>query len=73
MEIWGLSRSAPTHVAADTSEFFVLDVGCSRGYLQPEKDAVMSSPSFPFHVMERSDIYGFFTIVVTYVVAFGIF
>ena len=41
-------RSAPTHVAADTSELFVLDVICSHGYLQPEKGAVcpyLASPT----------------------------
>lgn len=27
-------------MAADTSKIFVLDVGCSHGYLQPEKGAV---------------------------------
>lgn len=44
----GSPRSAPTHVAAVTSEFFVLDVGCSHGYLQPEKGAVcprLASPA----------------------------
>lgn len=32
--LW-FSRSAPSHVAADIPEFFIFDVGCSYGYLQP--------------------------------------
>lgn len=49
----GSPRSASTHVAADTSEIFVLDVDCSRGYLQPEKSAVCPNLASPVISWEK--------------------